>query len=156
SFFSGLSWVSIVLMLTTFGVAGIVIHRSVVKSETLEKEIVENTSRQADAANALSNFMQAISSGDYSAELDNQLNHGTMGTTLVTMRDKLKANAEEDRKRNWTTSGLAQIGELLRTNFSSTQELYDHIIKFVVKYTNSNQGGLFLLNEESETNKFLD
>lgn len=156
SLFNGLSWVSIVLMLATFGAAGVVIHRNVVKSETLEREKSENTAKQEHAANSLSNFMHAISSGDYSAELDDAVNHGAMGTTLVTMRDKLKANAEEDRKRNWTTSGLAQIGELLRTNFASTQELYDHIIRFVVKYTNSNQGGLFLLNEESETNKFLD
>ena len=46
-------------------------------------------------------------------------------------------------------SGLAQIGELLRTSFTTTQDLFDSIIKFVVKYTKSNQGGLFLSNEEN-------
>jgi GAF domain-containing protein len=71
------------------------------------------------------------------------------------MRDKLKLNAEEDRRRNWATTGLAQIGELLRST-SNTLELYDLIIKFVVKYTGSNQGGLFLLNEDNESDQFLE
>src|SRR6185503_11586499 len=58
--------------------------------------------------------------------------------------------------RNWSTSGLAQVGEILRVSTASTADLYDNIIKFVVKYTKSNQGGLFILNEESENEKFLE
>jgi PAS domain S-box-containing protein len=72
------------------------------------------------------------------------------------MRDKLRTNADEDNRRNWATSGLAEIGELLRTSFSSTQALFDSIMKFVVKYTRSNQGGLFILNEENKDKPFLE
>ena len=72
------------------------------------------------------------------------------------MRDKLRVSAEDDRKRNWSTSGLAQIGEILRASTGTTEELFDNIIKFVVKYTKSNQGGLFILNEESESDKYLE
>ena len=54
------------------------------------------------------------------------------------------------------TSGLAQVGEILRVSTASTADLYDNIIKFVVKYTKSNQGGLFILNEENESDKFLE
>jgi PAS domain S-box-containing protein len=72
------------------------------------------------------------------------------------MRNKLRNNAEDDRKRNWSTTGLAQIGEILRTSTTSTEELFDNIIKFVVKYTKSNQGGLFILNEDNGTDKTLD
>jgi PAS domain S-box-containing protein len=151
-----LSWLSILVLVATLGALVFFINKIFSKADLLEKEKAENIGRQETATYSLSNFMQAISSGNYAAELDDVVNHGTMGNTLVTMRDKLRANAEEDRKRNWTTSGLAQIGELLRTNFTSTQDLFDHIIKFVVKYTNSSQGGLFLLNEESETNKHLE
>lgn len=156
SLMNSLSWLSISLAIATFGSLIFFISTVIGKSETLEKEKAENIARQDRTTNSLSNFMQAISSGNYNAELDDEVNHGTMGNTLVTMRDKLKANAEEDRKRNWTTSGLAQIGELLRTNFTNTQDLFDNIIKFVVKYTDSSQGGLFLLNEESETIKHLE
>ena len=48
------------------------------------------------------------------------------------------------------------MGEILRVSTASTADLYDNIIKFVVKYTKSNQGGLFILNEENEGEKFLE
>ncbi len=149
------SWISIVTLIGSLASVGFIFYKTVDKTEKMEIETKASLDRQERTANSLSSFMEAISSGNYSADLDDEVNRGTMGNTLTTMRDKLKANAEEDRKRNWTTSGLAQIGELLRTSFSTTQELFDNIIKFVVKYTKSSQGGLFLLND-SDTKKQLE
>jgi PAS domain S-box-containing protein len=150
-----LSWVSILALTGSCGLVGFIGYSLFEKTEKMEREGKSNQERQERAASSLSSFMEAISAGNYSAELDDEVNRGTMGNTLITMRDKLKANADEDRRRNWSTSGLAQIGELLRTSFGSTQELFDGIIKFVVKYTKSSQGGLFLLNE-NETKKHLE
>ncbi len=151
-----LSWVSIVVLIGALVSIGIFLYRLFDKSGKMERDKTSIAERQERGATSLSNFMEAISAGNYSANLDDELVSGTMGNTLITMRDKLKANAEEDRKRNWSTSGLAQIGELLRTSFTTTQDLFDSIIKFVVKYTKSNQGGLFLLNEENASQKHLE
>ncbi len=151
-----LSWVSIVVLLGALVSIGIFLYRLFDKSGKMEHDKASIAERQERSATSLSNFMEAISAGNYSANFDDELLRGTMGNTLITMRDKLKANAEEDRKRNWSTSGLAQIGELLRTSFTTTQDLFDSIIKFVVKYTKSNQGGLFLLNEENAGQKHLE
>src|SRR5688572_26107937 len=151
-----LSWISIIVLLGALVSLGIFLYRLFDKSGKLELEKTSIAERQERGATSLSNFMEAISAGNYSANLDDELVRGTMGNTLISMRDKLKANAEEDRKRNWSTSGLAQIGELLRTSFTTTQDLFDSIIKFVVKYTKSNQGGLFLLNEENTNQRFLE
>ncbi len=63
-----------------------------------------------------------------------------LSQSLIGMRDKLRENADSDRKRNWATSGLAQIGELLRNSSATTEQLYDNIIKFVVKYIRSSSG----------------
>ena len=153
---SALSWVSIVVLLGALVTIGIFLYRLFDKSERMDRDKASIAERQERSATSLSNFMEAISAGNYSANLDDELLRGTMGNTLITMRDKLKSNAEEDRKRNWSTSGLAQIGELLRTSFTTTQDLFDGIIKFVVKYTKSNQGGLFLLNEENAGQKYLE
>ena len=153
---SALSWVSIVVLLGALVTIGIFLCRLFDKSERMDRDKASIAERQERSATSLSNFMEAISAGNYSANLDDELLRGTMGNTLITMRDKLKSNAEEDRKRNWSTSGLAQIGELLRTSFTTTQDLFDGIIKFVVKYTKSNQGGLFLLNEENAGQKYLE
>ena len=149
------SWFSIFALTGSCALVGFIGYRLLEKKEAMETEGKENHDRQERAIDSLSNFMEAISAGNYSAELNDEVNHGTMGKTLTTMRDKLRANAEEDRRRNWSTSGLAQIGELLRTSYGSTQELFDNIIKFVVKYTKSSQGGLFLLNE-NEAQKHLE
>jgi PAS domain S-box-containing protein len=43
----------------------------------------------------------------------------------------------------------------LRASTDSTK-LYDNIIRFVVKYTDSNQGGLFILNHENEDDQYLE
>lgn len=102
----------------------------------------------------LSRFIEAISNDDYSITIENDDKAGLSGR-LMAMRDKLKANADEDARRSWSTTGVAQIGEILRDTGSSGL-LFDKLIKFVVNYTGCNQGGLFLLNDDEENNSFLE
>jgi PAS domain S-box-containing protein len=151
-----LSWVSIVLLVFAFAGACYWLFTLQQNSSNLTLEHEARLSQQGKAVKSLSGFIEAISAGNYSADLELDDDGNNLGTTLLTMRDKLKINADDDRKRNWSTSGLAQIGEILRVNSSSTTELFDNIIKFVVKYTRSNQGGLFILNEENEGEMFLE
>ena len=150
------SWISIALLVVAFVALCLLIYRL---QDSSSKMVVEHESRlqqQGRAVASLSGFIEAISAGNYTAELTLEDDGANLGNTLVTMRDKLRVNAEDDRKRNWSNSGLAQVGEILRVSTASTADLYDNIIKFVVKYTKSNQGGLFILNEESESDKFLE
>jgi GAF domain-containing protein len=156
SYLDLVSWASILLLVIAFAALCALLYRLQLSSS---KMLVEHESRmqeQGKAVASLSGFIEAISAGNYSAELTLDENGANLGHTLITMRDKLRVNAEDDRRRNWSTSGLAQVGEILRVSTSSTADLYDNIIKFVVKYTKSNQGGLFILNEESENEKFLE
>jgi len=150
------SWISIALLVIAFGALCVLLYRLQNNSSKLVVEHEARLQQQGRAVTSLSGFIEAISAGNYSAELTLEDDGANLGNTLVTMRDKLKVNAEDDRKRNWSTSGLAQVGEILRVSTASTADLYDNIIKFVVKYTKSNQGGLFILNEESESDKFLE
>jgi PAS domain S-box-containing protein len=150
------SWISIALLVVAFVALCLLIYRL---QDSSSKMVVEHEARlqqQGRAVASLSGFIEAISAGNYTAELTLEDDGANLGNTLVTMRDKLRVNAEDDRKRNWSNSGLAQVGEILRVSTASTADLYDNIIKFVVKYTKSNQGGLFILNEESESDKFLE
>ena len=150
------SWISIALLVVAFVALCVLIYRL---QDSSSKMVVEHEARlqqQGRAVTSLSGFIEAISAGNYSAELTLEDDGANLGNTLVTMRDKLKVNAEDDRKRNWSNSGLAQVGEILRVSTESTADLYDNIIKFVVKYTKSNQGGLFILNEENGSDKFLE
>jgi PAS domain S-box-containing protein len=76
-------------------------------------------------------------------------NKGILGESLIKMRDNLKQMIEEDKKRNWANTGLAQIGETLRQNLDNPEMLYDEIIKFIVKYMKVNQGAIFVTNDNN-------
>jgi len=147
---NGLSWVSIVLVIITFAVISVLLYRFQVKSDQQVKESDLKLAEESRRVDTLTGFIEAVSSGNYSIDLGGTGNEDNLTRTLVQMRDKLRENAEEDRRRNWSTSGLAQIGEILRATSGTSTELYDKIIQFVVKYTKSNQGGLFILDDSSE------
>jgi PAS domain S-box-containing protein len=66
------------------------------------------------------------------------------------MRDNLKKVAEEDKKRNWATSGMAKFGEILRNYNDNFEKLADEIIASLVKYIGANQGALFIIEGNSE------
>jgi putative methionine-R-sulfoxide reductase with GAF domain len=99
--------------------------------------------------NSTSQFAKQIGEGNLSIQFYALSEKDVLGHSLITMRDNLLRIKEEEQRRSWSTNGLAKIGEILRTNFTSSSELHDSIISFVVKYTHSNQGGLFLLNEDN-------
>lgn len=146
-------WLSVAVV---FGIAiGLAVYeyRATRKEQTdfvATQSLLDEESKRVEK---LSGFIEAISSGNYSIDLEGG-DHDELNAKLAAMRDKLMKNAEDDQQRNWASAGLAQAGEILRAH-SSSQLLYDNIIKFVVKYTKSNQGGLFILSEE-EREQSLD
>ncbi len=156
--FQRFSWIGIGVTVIAFIGIGLSFFRLQFKSDKLIATQATKIDQQAHAVSAVSGFVESISAGNYSIDLELGDDDGSsnLRNTFIAMRDKLRLNAEEDYKRNWATTGLAQIGEILRTNSSSITELYDSILKFVVKYTNSNQGGLFLFNDENESDTFLE
>jgi PAS domain S-box-containing protein len=150
SYLNGLSWVSITLVILTFGAISVLLYRFQVKSDKQVKESDLKLNEESRRVDTLTSFIEAVSSGNYSIDLGGSSDEDNLTRTLVQMRDKLRENAEEDRRRNWSTSGLAQIGEILRATSGTSNDLYDKIIQFVVKYTRSNQGGLFILDDTAE------
>jgi hypothetical protein len=152
SFLTVLSWVSNALILFIFAMICAFVYRILKRNEKFSAEGKVKLEEESKRVETLSNFIESVSTGNYSIEIDST---DTLSNRLITMRDTLRNNAEEDQRRNWATSGLAQIGEILRST-SNTTELYDSIIKFVVKYIKCNQGGLFLLNDDSERDQYLE
>lgn len=149
------SLLSVLGLTVFFAGMGLVVYRLQGQTDKIVADNSAQIEQQVKSAKSLSSFIDAISAGNFSVNIELDGDKELSGT-LLAMRDKLRENADNDRKRNWSTSGLAQIGEILRATTQSTEELYDNILKFVVKYTKSNQGGLFLLNEDDETSRQLD
>ena len=100
-------------------------------------------------------FITAVMEGDFNTE--HQVDESDeLGQALRQMRDNMKRVADEDRRRNWTTEGLAMFADILRANHDNVTLLYDNIIANVVKYMNANQGALFIMNDEEVDDHHLE
>ena len=96
-------------------------------------------------------FAENIGNGKYDSQFTPLSDHDVLGNALLNMRGNLARVAEEDKKRNWTTEGMAKFGEILRSNNSDIEKLTDEIIGNLVKYLKANQGALYIIDDTSDT-----
>lgn len=107
------------------------------------------------------NFTDKIGRNEFDADL--KVNRsGKLATALISMRDNLKKVTEQneiqkqqEEKRNWITKGIADLGNILRSNTEEIDNLYFNILKTICNYIGANQGGLFII-QEKDNNKILE
>jgi len=104
-----------------------------------------------------------IGKGIYDTEIMLLSEQDMLGKSLIDMRDSLRnAHVEDekrkidDQKRTWANEGFAKFADILRQNNNDFQLLCDSVIKNLVKYLDSNQGGIFLWNEEEKNDQFFE
>jgi GAF domain-containing protein len=106
-------------------------------------------------------FVAAIGEGkldfDYKT-LDHEYAEGKnrLADSLISMQSKLKTLNEEESRRQWANEGLSKFVDILRSSDDNITILGDKIISALVKYTYSNQGGLYVLNDDDENQKYLE
>jgi len=98
-------------------------------------------------------FAENIGNGKYDSNFAPLSDHDVLGNALLNMRGNLARVAEEDKKRNWTTEGMAKFGEILRSNNTDLEKLTDEIIGNLVKYLKSNQGALYIVDDTNDTDE---
>lgn len=105
-------------------------------------------------------FATEIGNGHYDTEFTPLSDKDKLGSALLEMRKSLiEAKEEEekrnieDKRRNWITQGVAKFGEILRHN-AEIEQLADDIIINLVNYLDANQGALFILNDEQNTDYY--
>ncbi len=69
--------------------------------------------------------------------------------------DEITRN-REDKKQNWISEGMAQMGDILRAEREEVTELSFLIIQKLVTYMNLEMGALFLTNESDPEKPSLD
>jgi len=128
--------------------------------------IVEDTNEILNASiqnikNA-SEFIQKITNSDFKVSwpgmnADNkELNNDNLSMTLMNMRDQMKRIQEEDRRRSWSNEGLTKLNEIIRQHQDDPKQLADQATRFLVRYMEAQQGGVFVLQENEEENQFLE
>ncbi len=100
-------------------------------------------------------FAEAIAGGDLAVEYTSE-EGDIIGHSLLEMRQSLNKASQEDRQRSWATQGIAATEEILRLYNKSLDELAYKVIAHLIKYLNANQGGIFILNDDDESQPFLE
>ncbi len=120
-------------------------------------EMRQSLNKLTESLTIVKNFAKEVGDGKFDSDVTVFEGKGDLGVSLDGMRLSLKTVAEDDFKRNWSNVGIAKMGEILRnSNLSNTEAFYNNIIGFIVKYLNANQGGLFILNDEYESDQHLE
>ncbi|MFM8743261.1 MAG: PAS domain S-box protein [Cytophagales bacterium] len=110
-------------------------------------EMAKATDTLVNGLKATTQFAENIGKGNYASDFAPLSDHDVLGNALINMRNNLARVAEEDRKRAWTTEGLAKFAEILRSNNTDVQKLCDEIIGSLVKYLKANQGALYIIDD---------
>jgi PAS domain-containing protein len=121
------------------------------------KSINHNLNHIVNSLKAKQQFVDELLHDNMEAELELAGRHDEFGKLIIELKKKMievrdeqaKYNAENEIRR-YINEGLAKFGEILRTNSGNLEKLSDAFIRELVKYMESVQGGLFLLDNENE------
>lgn len=123
----------------------------------LEKKTISESVNKIALENQLKNvsknieFAEQISSGNLTVEYQLQSDQDELGSALLSMRENLLKASIKENQEKFVTIGITQVGDVIRNNPDSLQKLSDDFVRTVVKYMGMNQGGLFLLEQENES-----
>ena len=130
----------------------------------IEHKSKDELGRMSDAVNKLiealiatQNFAIEIGRNNLNIKYKLLSNEDVLGKALLEMRDNIKHSKEEEEKRqketeqlNWVQNGITQINEILREHSDNLLNLTYEVIKFIVTYTKSIQGGFYLIETQEE------
>ncbi|GAL87634.1 GAF Sensor Hybrid Histidine Kinase, putative [Sporocytophaga myxococcoides] len=95
-------------------------------------------------------FAENIGAGKFNYQYSLLGEHDKLGNSLTNMAERLSNVSEEERKRAWTTEGLAKFSDVLRAHNDNLEELCTHGLHSLIKYTRANQGKIYIVKEEAQ------
>lgn len=115
-------------------------------------------SKSIDGLLTKTEFAASIGKGELNAELTLLSQEDILGKSLIEMRDSLRRAQQEEltrkeieAKRQWNNEGLAKFGDILRQNNDNLNRLGDEVVKNLVWYLKASLGGLFVRNENGDS-----
>ncbi|MEO8474311.1 MAG: CHASE3 domain-containing protein [Chryseolinea sp.] len=112
--------------------------------------------------NKSANFIKGIAQGNYEVKwegfsnADSEINKHNISGELLLMREGMKRRQEESVRQQWVSEGLNKVAEIIRDYQTNFEMLCQHTLSFMIKYLQAQQGGLFVLNDENEEDKYIE
>jgi len=111
-------------------------------------EIIQGIQRIADNIHEWSSFAVSIGEGNYKTHLNLLSENDELGSSLISMQNRLKQVAEEENKRKWMIEGEAVFSEYIRQS-ENLETLSELIISHLPKYLDAHQGAFFIFDNET-------
>ena len=110
--------------------------------------LIQDLSRFSQGLEYITEFATQVGKGNFNENFEVRSKKDTLGFALLEMRNDLKQNAEEDKRRNWANEGTAKFSDILRQHAQDMQALSYQLISNLVHYLGANQGGIYSLEKE--------
>ncbi len=114
-----------------------------------ELKLSDHALHEEEQFHLLENFVEQLGSGNLEAALSNTFDNQSLAGKLESFRNKLIANREDEQRRSWEKEGLTRFSDLIRTT-QNIEHLSDEVIRFLIKYTECNQGSVFVVKGSQE------
>lgn len=108
-------------------------------------------------------FLDNVVVADYTHRLEPISAHDSLSNklnlvfeVLETRRAEYLARLELAEQQKWVREGIAHLNKVLRTHYSSLEQLSENVVRVVVDYLGINQGGIFLLVDKEQRKPYLE
>lgn len=111
------------------------------------ESVIQNVTRNMKQAEA---FIRAITEGNYEAQWQGltpenaPLNTTNVVGELLQLKEKLARVSREEERRRRAAEGITQFNEIIRKYQHDLKELSVQALSFLIRYTESLQGGIFI------------
>jgi methyl-accepting chemotaxis protein len=120
-------------------------------------EMAASLNIHVESLNRKISFADQIGEAHIQIDFEPDGKDDVLGNSMLKMANRLREAEKEDsvhkneeKKRRWLSEGMAEFGEIFRSERENMEELAFKVIKNLVKYINANQGAIYLNNQEEE------
>ena len=117
-------------------------------------EMVGIVNKIVASLKSTASFAHRIGAGEFDNSFRPISKKDILGVALVNMRESLQQADIKDELRNWVVTGVAKMGEILRSS-SSMEELGDDILNYLSNRINAAQAVMYVTEEDDAGEKFL-
>jgi PAS domain S-box-containing protein len=118
-------------------------------------EMADSVDNLAQSLKKTAHFAEEIGEGDFDAEFMPMSPQDSLGNALLTMRVNLVEAEKRDKERNWIVTGVAEIGEILRSS-DNLEKLGDEVLKYIIDKIDAVQGAFYVVNESQSEDPRLE